>query len=240
MLVVVLAAVAALLVVLVFGRFDRKQALQRWDFVLSGQAEKATDALRTRLAEDTELASHTFDLALKRKASLSYDEAVRLLAIAADTIEEAADDRQRRLRALSIYARMAEAIVPVAPVRPARFKLAETKSLASVAAWLHEMLNSYGERFRFRLTVISFGIRLVVRSMRGSRSRASIEPKSAEPFQTFGDSLHDFRALDDEQVESFRQLMLSAAATERDSLPEGLKTLRRSEASEGEEKKNPK
>ena len=40
-----------------------------------------------------------------------------LLAIAADTIEEAAEDRHRRLRALSIYARMAEAIVPVAPVR---------------------------------------------------------------------------------------------------------------------------
>ena len=88
MIPVILVALAAGIVVLVFGRFDRKQALQRWDFVLSGRAEKATEALRTRLAEDTEIAGHTYDLALKRKASLSYDEAVRLLAIAADTIEE--------------------------------------------------------------------------------------------------------------------------------------------------------
>jgi hypothetical protein len=161
---------------------------------------------------------------------------VRLLAIAADTIEEAAEDRQKRLRALSIYARMAEAIVPVKPVAPAQFRLAETRSLASIARWLHELLNSYEERFRFRLTVIGFGIRLVVRSIRGSRTRASIEPTRSEPFETFGDSLHDFRALDDEQVESFRQLMLSAAATDRDSLPEGLKTLRRSESEENEEK----
>lgn len=225
MIPVLLAALAAFVIVLVLGRFDRNRALKRWDFVLSGRAESATEALRIRLAEDTEIAEHTYDLALKRKASLSYDEAVRLLAIAADTIEEAAEDRQRRLRALSIYARMAEAIVPVAPVRPSRFKLAETRSLTRIAQWLHEFLSSHGERFRFRLTVIGFGIRLVVRSIRGSRTRASLEPSRPEPYRTFGDSLHDFRALDDEQVESFRQLLRSAAATERDSLPDGLKTL---------------
>jgi hypothetical protein len=222
---VLLAAVAAGVVVLALGRFDRNRALRRWDFVLSGRAESATEALRNRLAEDTEIAEHTYGLALKRRASLSYDEAVRLLAIAADTIEEAAEDRQRRLRALSVYARMAEAIVPVAPVRPTRFKLAETRSLTRIAQWLHELLSSYQERFRFRLAVIGFGIRLVVRSMRGSRTRASIEPSHPEPYQTFGDSLHDFRALDDEQVESFRQLMRSAAATDRETLPEGLRTL---------------
>jgi len=222
---VLLAAVAAGVVVLFLGRFDRDRALRRWDFVLSGQAAKATDALRTRLAEDTDIATHTYDLALKRKATLSYDEAVRLLAIAADTIEEAAEDRQRRLRALSIYARMAEAIVPVPPVRPSQFKLAETRSLTSIAQWIHEFLATTQERFRFRLTVIGFGIRLVVRSIRGSRTRASIDPAQAEPYQTFGDSLHDFRALDEEQVESFRQLMRSAAATERESLPGELRQI---------------
>jgi hypothetical protein len=223
---VLLAAVAAGVVVLVLGGFDRRRALKRWDFVLSGRAENATEALRERLAEDTDLAAHTFDLALKRKATLSYDDAVRLLAIAADTIEEAAEDRQRRLRALSVYARMAEAIVPVAPVRPSQFKLAETRSLAGIAQWLHALLATYQERFRFRLAVIGFGIRLVVRSVRGSRNRASIEPSQAEPYQTFSDSLHDFRALDNEQVESFRQLLRSAAATEREALPEGLQSLK--------------
>lgn len=227
MIPVILAAVAALVVVLVLGRFDRQRALKRWDFVLSGRALDATDALRDRLEQDTEIAGHTYDLALARKASLSYDEAVRLLAIAADTIEEAAADRHRRLRALSIYARMAEAIVPIPPVRPSQFKLAETKSLTQIARWLHEMLSSYEERFRFRLTVIGLGIRLVVRSIRGSRSRAAIDPAHPEPYRTFGDSLHDFKALDDEQVESFHQLMLSAAAIERDGLPEGLRTLSR-------------
>ncbi len=237
---VILAAVAAAVVVLVFGRFDRDRALKRWGFVLSGRAEKATEALRSRLAEDTEIASHAYGLALTRKASLSYDEAVRLLAIAADTIEEAAEDRHRRLRALSVYARMAEAIVPVPPMAPAQFKLAETRSLAIVARWLHELLNSYQERFRFRLAVIGFGVRLVVRSIRGSRTRASIEPSRAEPYQTFGDSLDDFRALDAEQVESFRQLMRSAAATDRASLPEGLRSLGGDEAGGQTGRKIPK
>ena len=226
MIPVLLAALAAAVVVVFLGSFDRKRALRRWDFVLSGRAEQATDALRNRLAEDTDIAAHTYDLALRRKASLSYDEAVRLLAIAADTIEEAAEDRHRRLRALSIYARMAEAIVPVPPVPAARFKLAETRSLTQIASWLHEFIATYEERFRFRLTVIGFGIRLVVRSIRGSRTRAAIEPAHPEPYQTFGDSLHDFQALDDEQVKSFQQLLRSAAATDRDSLPEGLRTLR--------------
>lgn len=237
---VLLAAVAAGVVVLALGRFDRNRALKRWDFVLSGRAETATTALRARLAEDTEIAAHTYDLALKRKASLSYDEAVRLLAIAADTIEEAAEDRQRRLRALAIYARMAEAIVPVQPIRPSQFKLAETRSLTRIAQWLHELLASYQERFRFRLAVIGFGIRLVIRSVRGSRIRAAIEPSHPEPYQTFGDSLHDFRALDDEQVESFRQLMRSAAAIERGSLPEGLRTLGGQSSETDSEKKSEK
>lgn len=232
---VLLAALAAAAVVLVLGRFDRNRALKRWDFVLSGRAEKATEALRSRLAEDTEIAEHTYGLALKRRATLSYDEAVRLLAIAAETIEEAAEDRQRRLRALSIYARMAEAIVPVPPVRPSQFKLPETRSLTRFAQWLQELLSSYEERFRFRLTVIGFGIRLVVRSIRGSRNRASIEPAHPGPYRTFGDSLHDFRALDEEQVESFRALMRSAAAIERDSIPEGLRTLGSERPQEGEE-----
>lgn len=234
--VVLLAAIAAGVVVLVLGTFDRNRALRRWDFVLSGRAEKATEALRTRLAEDTDIAAHTYDLALERKATLSYDEAVRLLAIAAETIEEAAADRQRRLRALSVYARMAEAIVPVPPVRPARFRLLEMKSLTQVASWLQELVATYEERFRFRLAVIGFGIRLVVRSIRGSRTRATLDPTHSEPYRTFGDSLHDFRSLDDEHVESFRQLLRSAAATDRETLPEGLRGSRSEEPTDESEK----
>lgn len=223
-LTVLLAATAASIVVLLLGRFDRDRAMRRWDFVLSGRGESAALALRERLSQDTGLAAHTYGLALERKSSLSYDEAVRLLSIAATIIEEAAVDRQRRLRALSIYARMAEAIVPVPPVRPARFRLSETRSLTQVALWLHELLSSYQERFRFRLTVIALGIHLVVRSIRRSRTRSSAEPSHPEPYETFGDSLHDFRALDDEQVESFRLLMRSAGATEREALPEALRS----------------
>lgn len=233
---VLLAAIAAAAVVLVLGSFDRNRSLKRWDFVLSGRAEEATEALRSRLAEDTDIATHTYDLAIKRRATLSYDEAVRLLAIAAETIEEAAEDRRRRLRALSVYARMAEAIVPVPPVRPSQFKLPQTRSLTRFAQWLQELLSSYEERFRFRLTVIGFGIRLVVRSIRGSHARASVAPSQSEPYRTFGDSLHDFRALDEEQVESFRQLMRSAAAIDRNSIPEELRTPRGELPDEGREK----
>ena len=95
------------------------------------------------------------------------------------------------------------------------------------------LVATYEERFRFRLAVIGIGIRLVVRSMRGSRARAAIAPRVAEPYETFGDSLHDFHALDDEQVESFRQLLRSAAASERDELPDELKHLGR--GGDGEE-----
>lgn len=223
MIAVLLAAVAATAVVVALGRHDRQRVLRRWDFVLSGRAEKTVAALKDRLAEDTDIATHTYGLALERKAALSYDEAVRLLGIAAETISEAAEDRQRRLRALAIYARMAQAIVPVPPVSASPFRLPETRSLARIASWIQELLATYEERFRFRLTVISIGIRLVVRSLRGSRARAAIAPAQAEPYQSFGDSLHDFGALDDAQVESFRALLRSAAATERDALPESLR-----------------
>jgi hypothetical protein len=219
MIAVLLAAIAATLVVVVLGRFDREKALRRWDFVLSGRAQKAAETLQAKLDGDTGMAGHAYELALERRATLSYDEAVRLLAIAAGTLEDAAEDRRRRLRALSVYARMAEAIVPVPPVAAARFRLPEMRSLAAIGQWLHELLMSYRERFMFRLAVIGVGLRLVLRAIRGSRTRAAATPAHPEPFETFGDSLHDFRALDFEQVESLKQLLRSAAATEKDALP---------------------
>lgn len=223
MVSVILAAAAATAVVVALGRHDREKVLKRWDFVLSGRAEKAAETLRERFAEDTDIAKHTYDLAVERKARLSYDEAIRLLSVAADTIEEAAEDRQRRLRALAIYSRMAQAIVPVPPVAVSSFKLPETRSLAWIASWLQNLLASYAERFRFRLAVIGVGIRLVMRSLRGSRNRAALAPAAPEPYKTFEDSLHDFSALDAEQIESFRALLRSAAALERTELPPSLK-----------------
>lgn len=205
--------------VVALGRFDRAKALRRWDFVLSGRAQQAATQLQARLAQDTDMAGHAYDLALTRRASLSFDEAVRLLGIAANTLEEAAADRHRRLRALAVYGRMAEAIVPVPPVRPSQFRLFETRSIARVGGWIQELLVSWRERFLFRLAVIGVGLRLVMRAVRGSRDRAEVAPKRDEPFRTFGDSLHDFRALDGEQVESLRQLLASAAAIERENLP---------------------
>lgn len=222
MIAIVLAAVAATIVVVVLGRFDRDTALRRWDFVLSGRAQQAATQLQARLAQDTDMAGHAYDLAMTRRASLSFDEAVRLLGVAADTLEEAAADRHRRLRALAVYGRMAEAIVPVPPVRPAQFRLMETRSIAWIGGWIQELLVSWRERFLFRLAVIGVGFRLVVRAIRGSRERAGVAPRVEEPFRTFGDSLHDFKALDGEQVESLRQLLQSAAAIERVDLPKEL------------------
>jgi hypothetical protein len=220
---VIMAALAAGLVAFFLGRFDRRRALRRWNFVLSGNAEKAVAALRERFTEETDLVDHTYQLALTRKNSLSYDEAVRLLGIAASMLEDAAGDRQSRLRALSVFSRMAEAIVPVPAVQPEIFKLKETRTLASLASWLHELLMGYHERFRFRLAVIGFGIRIVLRSIKGSLMRAFVEPTEPEPYQTFGDAFDDFRALDKVQVESFVMLLRSASATNRDDLPPELR-----------------
>jgi hypothetical protein len=223
---VLLAAIAAGLVAFFLGRFDRRRALRRWNFVLSGNAEKAVSALRERFTEETDLVGHTYQLALARKKSLSYDEAVRLLGIAASMLEDAASDRQNRLRALSVFSRMAEAIVPVPPVRPEIFKLSQTRTLASLSLWLHDLLMGYHERFRFRLAVIGFGVRIVLRSIKGSLVRAFVEPAEPEPYQTFGDAFDDFRALDRVQVESFVLLLRSASATDRDDLPRELRDSR--------------
>lgn len=218
MIAIALSAVAATLVVILLGRFDRDRALRRWDFVLSGRAREAAGRLQRRLAQDTDLAGHAFDLAAARRASLSYDEAVRLLGIAADTLEEAAADRRKRLRALSVYGRMASAIVPVEPVRSAPFRLPELRSITRVGTWIHHLLMTYRERFLFRLAVLGVGLRLVVRAVRGSRDDSFAEPRREEPFRRFGDSLHDFRALDEEQVESLVQLLRSVEAVDRDEL----------------------
>lgn len=226
MIPIVLAAIATTLVVVFLGTFDRKKALQRWDFVLSGRAQQAATTLEKRLAEDTDMATHAYDLARDYKATLSYDDATRLLGVAARTLEEAAEDRHRRLRALSVYARMAEAIVPTQPVPVSRFRLTEMRSLARIGGWLHDLLMSFRERFLFRLTVIGFGLRLVLRSVRWSKERATLAPAQDEPYRTFGDSLHDFRALDSEQVESLKALLQSASATDRRELPEELQNPR--------------
>jgi hypothetical protein len=140
------------------------------------------------------------------------DEAAHLLRCAFDLIQATQQDRLKRLRMMAQFARMSAAILVAPPVRPARFKLREVRSVAAVGWLLHQVLVSPTERFLARLKVLAWGFWLALRSLRGARDGVSANPAVASSWSRFETALGDWRELDNEHAVAVRHLLMSLSA----------------------------
>ena len=134
-------------------------------------------------------------------------------------MEEATPDRLKRLRAMGVCIRMATAILPISPLRPRNFRLAQIASLAGLASFLHHVLVSTGERFLLRLYVLGLGYRIVTRSLSGSTGGLSHDVGDVWAWDIFERATSDWTSLEREHLESFRIFILSLTAEKRSLEP---------------------
>jgi hypothetical protein len=197
------------------GRYNRALALQRWQFVLGLPEQRALDALRRRVELDATLARQALEAAERAKAQQRTPDALSVLKVALEVLEEAGADRLTRLRAMGVYSRMVRAIRPLPPPSPSHFRSATLRAAAAAARGLHGLLVGTQERFRLWLALLGVGVRIVLNGERRALSDASQAPAHGAAWAAFADGLSDFEVLDASHLAAFEALAASLCAIDR-------------------------
>ncbi len=215
MLELVLSSVGCAALCYTLGRYNRALALQRWEFVLNAPEQRALQSLRQRLELDGALARQALEAAERARRAKRTPDAITVLRVALQVLEEAGADRLTRLRAMAVYSRMVQAIRPLPAPSPAPFRGAGLKASAAAAGLVHRLLVGTQERFRLWLVLLGLGVRIVLRGGRRAADAASREPERARPWAAFAEGLSDFEALDASHLAAFEALAASLSAIDR-------------------------
>lgn len=215
MIELVLSTVGCAALCYTLGRYNRALALQRWQFVLNVPEQRALDALRQRIDLDKALAHQAFDAAERARDAQRAPDALTVLQVALSVLEEAGADRLTRLRAMTVYSRMVQAIRPLPPPSPASYKGTRLKITAAGAGLVHRLLVGTQERFRLWLVMMRLGVGIVLSGGRRATDELAKEPQKARPWADFKENLLDFEALDASHLAAFEALAASLSAIDR-------------------------
>jgi len=169
-----------------------------WERLRLAAASTALRDLQSQYAIERTAAEAAYARADASRARGDVDEAVRLMDVGYQYLSELAQDRRAYLGEMALYCRLVSAIVPLPPLRPRQFQLAELRRLAGVGGVLHYVLVAAVERFRLRLWLLGRGFALVVRAL---------VPRSAR----VAAARSDFHTLEDETLRSAEALVEALA-----------------------------
>jgi hypothetical protein len=216
-----LSAGGGLVFLALWARLNERRVWADWETLLNAQDQALYAKLRSQLDGDLAMADYAYDKAEEHRVVGSVDEAVRLVELGYSMIERAAPDLRRLLAGMAVFSRMVSAMVPVAPLRPRDFKVAQLASLAALNQILHRFVVTAAERFRLRLYVLSQGLGVVLRFLYGSTRKIRDTRSTADrDWNDVAALRSDFRTITDESLESFRICLASLAAQGR-RLPSG-------------------
>lgn len=204
------AAFSLLGLVLVLDGLRRERALARdWQLILTPRGEASFRRLEKQVQDELGLADLTYHEAAEARERGDVAQAMHLMDCGCELIEAFAPRMVRALAAMTVLSRMAAAIAPVRPLRPADFRVQQLVHLAYVSRFLHHLLVSTAERFRLRVYLLQRGFRTIG----GLALRWRRTPAPA--MDGLGDVKHDVVTLSDESLLTFRTLLVSLAARRR-------------------------
>lgn len=206
----VLTIIGSLAVVLVLSRYMHGARVKDWQALPTVRTRRHLAEVEQQIALDVQVVDEAFSAAQALRDQ--PEDAAHLLRCAFDVIQATQQDRLLRLKMMAQFARMSAAMLAAPPVRPARFKLREIRSVAALGWVLHQFLVSPTERFLSRLRVLAWGFWLALRSLRGARDQVTLAPEAAAHWERFGTALGDWRTLDEEHAHAVRHLLLSLSA----------------------------
>jgi hypothetical protein len=212
MLIWIALAVGFAVVVAQAARYRHERTLTRWNGLLSREMRTAVKALEMEMQVDAAMADDSLRDALHARERQEHFEAIRLLELSCNAIEDATPDRLKRLRAMGVLIRMAVALSPVRPLRMRDYHLRELIAVVGAASALHHVLVTALERFLLRVQVLGVGFRLALRVMVVARNRATDGPAAPRPWVDYERALADWKTLDREHLETFRALARSLDA----------------------------
>jgi hypothetical protein len=215
---ILILAVALLLLTPVFlyltGRRQEDQVEKEWELLLtqrgSNEIATATERVNSQLA----VIDWTYDRAQAAQEQGQTQKALDLFRIGCELIEDHCPTMLHCLGALAALSRMAAAMAPSRPLRASSFRLRELAHLALLNQFLHHLLVSTRERFRLRVAMLIWGFRTLMRIATTSRARVERSADVADLKEALA-ARHDVRSLTEETLETFRLLILSLEAEEK-------------------------
>lgn len=215
-MLLVSAVCGAVVVLLVLARKNAPPSTEEWDSLLSAHARQCLDGLELRAAGDGVMAADALQRAMRAKNGLAFEEAIRLIDISCTVLEEATQDRVKRLQGMALAVRMASAILPPRALQPTSVRLFEVRTLFAAGRILHHMLVTGRERLLLRVTMLRFGYLLTVRAMCRGSAGVRQDPTAASAWARCDAALKDWTVeLDPALLDSFRSLLADARAGQR-------------------------
>ncbi len=207
-------AVASGLVLLFLDGRRRERAIARdWQLVLTPRGQQELDRLQENVKAKLTLADYVYDRAFEARRRGDYGDAVELVDLGCEVIEYYTPTMVRALGAMAVLSRMAAAIAPVQPLRPRDFRLAQLVQLAHLNRFVHHLLVTTAERFRFRVYILQRGFRTL--SALVFKSSQHARPGQAPDWPQLEAARSDVTTLSHESIETFRALLVSLAAERR-------------------------
>jgi hypothetical protein len=209
-----LAPVALVLIgVLVLDGRRRERAIARdWELVLTPRGQRRLDRVQAFVNDQLALVGITHERAKEARAAGDMAQAYRLVDVGCLMIGSYAPRMVDALSAWLALSRMASAIAPARPLRPADFRLAQLAHLAQLGRFAHHLMVSTADRFRLRVHMLQRGLRTV--------AGLALRWRGTAPLPDWKDveAVHrDVSALRTEALATFKTLLVSLDAERRTS-----------------------
>lgn len=200
------------------GRYNARRVAEDWESLPTELDAERLGQIRSTVETDDETLEIALNSARDARAEGNREEAVRLLGLAQQIVEEATPDRLTRLQRLSLLVRMASAAEPVPALAPSSFRLWQLWGLTGLASALHHVLVGPGERLLLRVHVLRAGFSWLRGFLARVLATVQRRRKTGDGWRRYEDGATDFRTLDREHLDTARACLVSLRLRPRDEI----------------------
>jgi hypothetical protein len=214
MLFIAFTLFGGLAFLVMMGRLDEARTLREWELALTPEGKTVFTTVANQLRHERGMADQSDERAVEARDVESWDEAARFLRAGASVVESCSATLPELLRNLSVLSWQAAAIMPLPPLRPFDFRVAQLRTLAGIHNLLHHLLATSRERFRLRIAVLRYGLRAAVGLLLRNTHALVARPDARSTWDRVAAIRGDLGTLTDESLESLRVLLGSLAAVQ--------------------------
>jgi hypothetical protein len=214
MLFIAFTLFGGLAFLVMMGHLDEARTLREWEMALTPEGKAVYTTVANQVRHERDMAEHSYARAVEARDTGSLEEAVRFLRAGASVVESCSATLPELLRNLSVLSWQAAAILPMAPLHPLEFRVAQLRTLAGLHAIFHHLLATTRERFRLRIAVLRYGIGAAVALLLRNTRALVARPDRRSAWDRLAAIRADMGTLTDESLESLRVLLGSLAAVQ--------------------------
>jgi hypothetical protein len=208
MLLASLCALAALVFMVLAGRYNEAAVTRAWEGALAPESAEVYERVRESVEAQTLIVQTSYRTAARHEAAGAGGEALHLLRLGVQSVEAGLPCLLHLNRGILALSRHAGALGRVPPLRRSAFQTPRLRWIATLHAILHHCLVTMNERLYARLVALSYGLRTACHLLISS-SEAAMDDPDAAGWGRMEALSADFGALGRESLETLRVVLAS-------------------------------